>query len=78
VDFLAKKTDADLMTYFHLRSKLSTNNMVLFNSEGRLEKYEDTSVILEEFYTVRFKYYQNRKEYLQSAIKRELEILTNK
>jgi len=52
--------------------------MVLFNSEGRLEKYEDTSVILEEFYTVRFKYYQNRKEYLQSAIKRELEILTNK
>ena len=66
------------MTFFHLRSKLSTNNMVLFNSEGRLEKYEEISVIMEEFYNVRYKHYENRKEYLKSAVKRELEILTNK
>jgi len=65
-------------TFLKLRNKLSTNNMVLFNSEGRLHRYTEISEIMEEFYEIRYKFYQSRKVYLQSAIKRELEIMQNK
>ena len=49
-------------------------NMVLFDSTGRLKKYNEISEICEEFYSIRYKYYETRKEYLQSTIKRELEV----
>jgi DNA gyrase/topoisomerase IV subunit A len=43
-----------------------------------LQKYVEVSEICDEFYTLRYKYYENRKEYLISAIKKEFEILSNK
>lgn len=49
--------------------------MVLFNTERRLKKYANVSEIMEEFFSVRLKYYGKRKEYLVSKIQREIEIL---
>lgn len=74
-DFLERCSDKKLIEVFKLRNKLSTNNMVLFNSEGRLHKYLEISEIMEEFYEIRYKFYESRKEYLTSAIKRDLEIM---
>jgi hypothetical protein len=37
--------------------------MVLFNSLGKLQKYKDIADICEEFYELRYKYYENRKDY---------------
>lgn len=52
--------------------------MVLFNEEGKLTRYRSMIDIMEEFYTIRLKYYDLRKEYLLSILKRDLEILSNK
>lgn len=46
-----------------LSSLLSTSNMVLFNAHGKLRKYSTPEEILEDFYDVRYTYYQKRKVY---------------
>ena len=35
---------------FKLSTSLSTTNLVLFNSEGKLRKYSNVVEIMEEFY----------------------------
>ena len=77
-DLLDKKTDEELLSFFKLNNRLSINNMVLFNSLGKLQKYKDIADICEEFYELRYKYYENRKDYQISVIKRDLEIFSNK
>ena len=49
--------------------------MVLFNSKGKIQKYENVNDIIEEFYKVRLEFYGKRKEYLLSKLKREVEII---
>lgn len=61
-----------------LQSSMTLTNMVLFNSEGKLCRYNAVNDIMEEFYRIRLTYYSKRKEYLIKNLKRELEILENK
>jgi len=46
----------------YLIDTISTNNMVCFNSSGKLRKYANTDSILDEYCEVRYKLYHTRKE----------------
>ena len=61
-----------------LTSSLSTSNMVLFNKDGEIKKYESVTDIIEEFCQVRYEFYVKRKENNIKNLKHELEILRNK
>lgn len=56
-----------------INKNLMTSNMHLFDENGVIKKYENVENILEDFYNIRYVYYQKRKE---SYIK-ELEDLYN-
>merc|ERR1712072_244761 len=63
---------------FKLKSSVSTANMMLFDAEGKIAKYETALDILTEFCKVRRGAYDRRKDYLVSKLTREKEILSNK
>lgn len=63
---------------FKLASSLSTNNMVLFDSQGKPKKYGNVEEILEEFFNLRITFYNKRKDYLLSKLQRDLELIENK
>ncbi|EGR31961.1 topoisomerase ii beta 180kda, putative [Ichthyophthirius multifiliis] len=70
--------EGGLDKYFKLVSSISTSNMVLFNHEGKIVKYNNIQEIMEDFYKLRLDLYKQRKEFLASKILRDLEILNNK
>merc|ERR1711988_1632700 len=69
---------AGLDKIFKLKSSVSTQNMMLFDSAGKIAKYESALDILTEFCKVRRGIYEKRKDYLVSKLTREKEILSNK
>lgn len=50
-----------LYTKFKLTSKVSTSNMMLFDSQGRIKKYDTPEDILKEFFHLRMDFYVKRK-----------------
>lgn len=62
---------------FKLSKTIATSNLVAFDPEGRITKYSTVDDILKEFYTVRLKYYERRKQHQLSEFQRELEKLSN-
>ncbi|CAD8156514.1 unnamed protein product [Paramecium pentaurelia] len=64
--------------YFKLVTPFSNNNMVLFDGQNKIKKFESIAEILEEFYQVRLQFYQKRKDYLLSKLDREVQLLYNK
>ena len=56
----------------------STNNMHLFDSEDSLKKFDKVADIIDSYYEVRLKLYQERKNYMIRALEKELVLLTNK
>ena len=73
-----KSSHEKVMKTFKLQSSLSLRNMVLFSHEGKIKKYPSVESILEEFYTLRLEFYDKRKKYMMSILKRDLAILENK
>jgi len=63
---------------FKLASTLSTSNMVLFNSQGKIQKYDDPIDMLKEFFQVRLKLYESRKQYLLHELRMQVEKLENR
>lgn len=62
---------------FKLSKTLATTNLVAFDPEGRITKYATVDDILKEFFAVRLKYYERRKQHQLSELQRELEKLSN-
>jgi DNA topoisomerase-2 len=56
----------------------TTTNMHLFDANDTLHKYENVSQIIDAYYDVRLKLYQDRKNYMIEALEKELILLTNK
>lgn len=56
---------------FKMETVITTSNMVLFDSEGRLKKYNNVLEIMEDFFTLRLAYYQKRKDYLADKLTEE-------
>lgn len=61
-----------------LSSSTSTNNMICFDPDGKIKKYNSPLIIIEEFYDIRMRYYSKRKEYRLKSIEDELLRLSNK
>lgn len=61
-----------------LTGSLATSNMMLFDSEGRIAKYGDTTAIFKEFFKVRMDLYIKRRSFMLAELEDELECLDNK
>ena len=57
----AKAEEVGFDEYFKLTAKVSTNNMICFDFDGKIKRYESAEQVLEEFYPVRLAHYQKRK-----------------
>jgi len=72
VDDLSEK---ELIQKFKLVKKISITNMHLYNKDDKINKYNNVSDILKEFYLVRLNAYTRRKEYFLDKYKKELDAL---
>ena len=66
-----------LHKFFKLQKTISTGNMVLFDPNGCLKRYETALDILGDYFHVRLEYYAKRKEYLQDLLGAECLKLDN-
>eukprot|EP00736_Rhodelphis_marinus_P005637 Rmarinus@m.29818 len=69
---------AELVKKFKLNSQLSTTNMVLFDKEGQIKKFDSAEKILEAFFELRLEYYNKRKVFLDQKLEQELVRLSEK
>lgn len=58
---MEKAEEQGLMEFFKLTTKVNTSNMMCFDFDGKIKKYNSPEEIIEEFYPVRLAYYQKRK-----------------
>ena len=65
---LEKAEQQGLLEFFRLTSKINTSNMICFDFEGKIKKYDSPEEILEDFYPMRLAYYQKRKVCGTSAL----------
>ncbi|KAI8620983.1 DNA topoisomerase [Chytriomyces sp. MP71] len=63
---------------FKLTNQISTSNIVCFDVEGRICKYDNVDQLLKNFYTLRLKYYIKRKEAMLARLTFEWTKLDNK
>eukprot|EP00927_Polykrikos_kofoidii_P020904 TRINITY_DN19978_c0_g1_i1.p1 TRINITY_DN19978_c0_g1~~TRINITY_DN19978_c0_g1_i1.p1 ORF type:complete len:1282 (-),score=268.81 TRINITY_DN19978_c0_g1_i1:245-4090(-) len=61
-----------------LTSNINETNMVLFDHDGKIQKYKNTNEIMEEFAKVRLEYYDIRKKYLIGKLTLERDLLSNR
>ncbi|KAF8641179.1 hypothetical protein AX17_000814 [Amanita inopinata Kibby_2008] len=74
---LERAEQQGLLDFFKLTGKISSSNMMCFDFEGKIKKYESPEEILEEFYPVRLAYYQKRKDHLAEELQNALDRLSN-
>jgi DNA topoisomerase-2 len=58
---LTKAEDMGLLKAFKMNANINTTNIVCFDKEGKIRKYESPEEILREFYDLRLEYYIKRK-----------------
>ncbi|KAJ2397924.1 DNA topoisomerase 2 [Coemansia sp. RSA 2603] len=63
---------------FKLASSITTTNMVCFDREGRLRRFSTPEEIIEDFYPLRLRYYQLRKENMAEKLGRDLQTADNR
>lgn len=56
----------------------STSNMNLFDVNDKLKKFHSTTDIIDDYYGVRLRYYDERKTYLVNMLTKELLVISNK
>jgi DNA topoisomerase II len=56
-----KAEQQGLAEFFKLTSKINTSNMICFDLDGKIKKYNSPEDIIEDFYPKRLAYYQKRK-----------------
>ncbi|KAG8071989.1 hypothetical protein GUJ93_ZPchr0006g44923 [Zizania palustris] len=63
---------------FKLTTTIGTTNMHLFDSNGKIRKFDTPEDILEDFFGLRLEFYEKRKRVLLENIELELKKLSNK
>ena len=58
---MKKAEEQGFHEFFKLTGKLNTSNMICFDFENKIKKYNSPEEIIEEFYPIRLAYYQKRK-----------------
>jgi DNA topoisomerase-2 len=56
-----KAEEQGLAEFFKLTGKINTSNMICFDFDGKIKKYNSPEEIIEEFYPKRLAFYQKRK-----------------
>ncbi|KAH9992512.1 DNA topoisomerase [Russula compacta] len=74
---LEKAEEQGLTEFFKLTSKINTSNMICFDFDGKIKKYNSPEEIIEEFYPKRLAFYQKRKDYLANELQLQFEKLSN-
>ncbi|KAM6042576.1 DNA topoisomerase 2-alpha [Theristicus caerulescens] len=74
---LAEAEAVGLHKVFKLQTSLTCNSMVLFDHVGFLKKYDSPQDILKEFFELRLRYYNLRKEWLIGMLGAESAKLSN-
>ena len=67
----------DLYKFFKLETAITTSNFNLFSSTGQITHYSSPQHIIDEFFTFRLPYYQQRKEFLLARFEKEIRRLSN-
>ncbi|KAF9115505.1 DNA topoisomerase 2 [Mortierella sp. AM989] len=75
---LRKARHEGLESKFKLVSSVSTSNMVCFDPQGRIKKYNTPEEIVQEFYDLRINFYRKRKEHLIDIYTKQWTRLDNK
>ena len=58
---LEKAEEQGLVDFFKLTTKMSSSNMICFDLDGKIKKYNSPEEILDDFYPARLAHYQKRK-----------------
>ncbi|KAJ7771941.1 DNA topoisomerase II [Mycena maculata] len=74
---LEKAEEKGLLEFFKLTAKITTSNMICFDFDGKIKRYNSPEEIIEDFYPVRLAYYQKRKDHLALELQTAFEKLTN-
>ncbi|KZT51053.1 type II DNA topoisomerase [Calocera cornea HHB12733] len=74
---MAKAEAEGLEKYFKLLEPFATTNMMCFDAEGKMKKFNAPEELIEDFCPLRLKYYQKRKDYLANLLMTDLEKLNN-
>ncbi|KAG2660852.1 hypothetical protein PVAP13_1KG463700 [Panicum virgatum] len=75
---MTKVMEEGLVKKFKLTTTIGTSNMHLFDSDGKIRKYDTPEQILEEFYKLRLEFYDKRKKALLQNMKLNFKKLENK
>ena len=68
----------DIEKMFKLASKVSTSNMHLFQTNGIIKKFKNTTEIIDSFYIERLRLYGERKRHMLDDIQDQMNLLENK
>lgn len=68
----------DIYKKLNLETYLSTNNLILFDEQGKIRKYENQYDIISTFYEIRLRYYQLRKDNIISKLEQQKSVLLNR
>ena len=73
-----KRGVGELEKLLKLTSTKGSNlsNMHLYDTNGKIKKYNNCLEIIDEFYNLRLKYYVLRKKYLLAKLSKELELIS--
>ncbi|KKY29190.1 putative dna topoisomerase ii [Phaeomoniella chlamydospora] len=74
---MKKALEEGLEEKFKLSKTIATSNLVAFDAEGRITKYAGVEDIMKEFFNLRLKYYEKRKQHQLAEMQKELEKFTN-
>ncbi|KAJ2133031.1 DNA topoisomerase 2 [Coemansia sp. RSA 1807] len=75
---MAAAESTGLDKHFKLTSTIPTTNMVCFDREGRLRRFQSAEEIIDDFYPLRLRYYQLRKENMAEKLGRDLQMADNR
>ena len=76
-DKMAQIESEGLHRHLKLQNTLTTTSMVMFDAAGCLRFYNSVDDILRDFYVVRLKFYELRKDYLSGLLQAESGKLSN-
>ncbi|KAJ3122937.1 DNA topoisomerase 2, partial [Physocladia obscura] len=77
-DVMKQAEEEGLEKKFKLINQISTTNIVCFDLEGRIAKYDNVEILLKNFYSLRIKYYSKRKEAILARLTFEWKRIDNK
>ncbi|KAF9935286.1 DNA topoisomerase 2 [Linnemannia zychae] len=75
---MRKARHEGLESKLKLTSTVTTSNMVCFDPQGRIKKYNSAEEIVQEFFDLRLQFYRRRKEYLIDVYTKQWTRLDNK